>query len=158
MFTNHSTLRYLVNKRVLGGRICRWLLLFQEFDFEVVVKLGRLNAILDHLSRITNVEENGNLEDNFPIAHLFSVQITDEYLADIIEFLSTRFAPKEFNIAQKKNLVVRVAYYQLTIGHLYKLGANNILRRCVVEHERPIILVEAHEGIDRGHCAMKATT
>jgi hypothetical protein len=28
MFTDQSTLKYLVNKLVLGGRICRWLLLF----------------------------------------------------------------------------------------------------------------------------------
>jgi hypothetical protein len=28
MFTDHSALKYLVNKIVLGGRICRWLLLF----------------------------------------------------------------------------------------------------------------------------------
>ena len=30
MYKYHSTLRYLVNKLVLGERICRWLLLFQE--------------------------------------------------------------------------------------------------------------------------------
>jgi hypothetical protein len=28
MFTDHSTLKYLVNKPVLGGRICRWIMLF----------------------------------------------------------------------------------------------------------------------------------
>jgi hypothetical protein len=28
MFMNHSTLKYLVNKPVLGGKIYRWLLLF----------------------------------------------------------------------------------------------------------------------------------
>jgi hypothetical protein len=28
MYTNHSTLNYLVNKPILGGRICRWILLF----------------------------------------------------------------------------------------------------------------------------------
>jgi hypothetical protein len=33
-FTNHSTLKYLVNKPVLEGGICRWFLLFQEFSFE----------------------------------------------------------------------------------------------------------------------------
>jgi hypothetical protein len=38
MYTDHFSLRYLVNKPMLGGRICRWLLLFQEYDFEVVVK------------------------------------------------------------------------------------------------------------------------
>jgi hypothetical protein len=44
MFTYHLDLEYLVNKLVLGGRICRWLLLFQEFDFEVLVKLDKLNV------------------------------------------------------------------------------------------------------------------
>ena len=48
MFTNHSTLQYLVNKPVLGVKICRWLLLFQEFDFEIIVKPGQLNGSLDH--------------------------------------------------------------------------------------------------------------
>jgi hypothetical protein len=61
-----------MNKPVLGGgRICRWLLLFQEFDFEVIVKLGKLNVGPDHLSRITNGEEPTNLEEKFPDAHLF---------------------------------------------------------------------------------------
>jgi len=46
---------------MLRGRICRWLFLFQEFDFEVVVKPGILNAGPDHLSRITNGEEPSSL-------------------------------------------------------------------------------------------------
>jgi hypothetical protein len=71
---------------------------------------------------ITNGEEPSNLEDNFPDAQLFSIQIVDEYFDDIIEFLSTGFAPREFTTAQKKNLVVRAADYQLIAGHLYKLG------------------------------------
>jgi hypothetical protein len=93
MFTDHSTLKYLVNKPVLGGRICRWILLFQEFYFEVIFKLGKLNVGHDHLSRVTNGEEPTNLEDNFPDAQLFSVQVTDEYFVDIIEHLSTGVAP-----------------------------------------------------------------
>jgi hypothetical protein len=151
MFIDHSSLKYLVNKSVLGGRICRWLLLFQEFDFEVIVKPGKLNAGPDHLSRVTNGEEPTNLEDNFLDAQLFSVQIADEYFTDIIEYLSTRTAPQEFNIAQKKNPVVRAADYQLIAGNLYKMGADSILRRCVLEHENPRILTEAHEGIVGGN-------
>ena len=38
MFMDHSALNYLVNKPMLGGNICRWLLLFQEFNFEIIVK------------------------------------------------------------------------------------------------------------------------
>ena len=102
MFTDHSTLKYLVNKPVLGGRICRWLLLFQEYDFEIIVKLGRLNVGPDHLSWIDSGEEPINLEDNFPDAQLFSIQIADEYYADIIHFLTTGRVPEEFTKHQKK--------------------------------------------------------
>ena len=56
MFTDHCALKYLVNKPVLGGRICRWLFLFQEYDFEISVKPGRLNAGPDHLSWIDSRE------------------------------------------------------------------------------------------------------
>ena len=63
MFTDHSMLKYLVNKPVLGGRICIWLLLFQEYDFEIVVKLGRVNKVPEHLSRLEHGEEPTSLED-----------------------------------------------------------------------------------------------
>jgi hypothetical protein len=97
------------------------------------------------------------LEDNFPDAQLFSVQVVDEYFFEIIEYLSTRTAPQELNTAQKKNLVVRVTDYQLIVGHLYKMGTDKILRRCVLEHEKPRILVEAHEGIVGGNYARNDT-
>jgi hypothetical protein len=58
---------------------------------------------------------------------------------------------------QKKNLVLRAIDYQLIARNLYKMGTENILRICVLEHERPEILVEAHEGIVGGHYAGKAT-
>jgi hypothetical protein len=87
----------MIQQPVLGGIICRWLLLFQEFDFEVIVKLGKLNAGPDHLSRVTNEEEPTNLEDNFLDAQLFSVQIVDKYFADIIQYLSTGTMPQEYN-------------------------------------------------------------
>ena len=48
--------------------------------------------------------------------------------------------------------------FQLTIGHLYKLGPNEILRRCVLPHERGKILVEAHVGIAVGHYGGRDTT
>ena len=99
MFTDHSALKYLVNKSVLGGRIYRWLLLFQEFYFEVIVKPGKLNARPNHLSRVTNGEEPTNLEDNFPDAQVFSVQIVDDYFTEIIQYLSTGVAPQEYTTA-----------------------------------------------------------
>jgi hypothetical protein len=37
------------------------------------------------------------------------------------------------------------------------MGLDEILRRCVMEEKRPLILVEAHEGIARGHYVGKET-
>lgn len=63
MYIDHSALKYLVNKPVLGENICRWLLLFQEYDFEIILKPGRLNVRPDHLSQNEIGEEPTNLEE-----------------------------------------------------------------------------------------------
>ena len=67
-----------------GGKICRWLLLFQEYDFEIIVKPRKLNAGLDHLSRIESGEEPTDLEDGLPDAPLFSIKVADAHFVDII--------------------------------------------------------------------------
>jgi transposase InsO family protein len=158
MFTDHSALKYLVNKPVLGGRICRWLLLFQEYDFEIVVKPGRMNKGPDHLSRLEHGEEPTSLEDTLPDAQLLAIRRVDDHFTEIVQFLSTGMAPCEYTIIQKKQLVVRAADFSLIVGQLYKMGPDEILRRCVMEAERPLILAEAHEGIAGGHYAGKETT
>jgi hypothetical protein len=109
--------------------------LFQEFDFEVIVKLGKLNVGPDHLSRVTNGEEPTNLEDNFPYAHIFSIHIVDDYFKEIIQYISTGTAPQGYTTAQKKNLVFHAVDYQLIAGNLYKMGTDRILQRYVLDHE-----------------------
>ena len=37
------------------------------------------------------------------------------------------------------------------------MGPDEILRRCVMEAEQPLILTESHEGLAGGHYAGKAT-
>jgi hypothetical protein len=157
MFTDHSVLKYLVNKPVFGGRICRWLLLFQEYDFEIIVKPGRMNKVLDHLSRLEHGEEPTSLEDTLPYAQLLAIRNIDDHFADIVQFLSTGMALAEYRIPQKKQLVVHAVDFSLIVGQLYKMGPDEILRICVMEAERPVILEEAHEGIAGGHYAGKAT-
>jgi hypothetical protein len=44
-------MKYLVNKPDLSGRIARWILLLQEFNYEVVIKSGKANSNADYLSR-----------------------------------------------------------------------------------------------------------
>jgi hypothetical protein len=147
MFTDHSTLKYLVNKPVLGGRICRWILLFQEYDFEIIVKPGRMNKGPNHLSRLEHGEEPTSLEDTLLDAQLLAIRNIDDHFTEIVQFLSIGMAPSEYTIPQKKQLVVHAVEFSLIAGQLYKMGPDEILRRCVMEVERPLILTESHEGI-----------
>ena len=116
MFTDHSTLKYLVNKPVLGGKIYRWLFVFQEYDFEIIVKPGRLNIGLDHLSTLESGEELTSWEDNLFDAQLFLVQITNDYFKEIIEFLTTGTTLAEYSAKQKKQLVVKATYFTMIAG------------------------------------------
>jgi hypothetical protein len=74
LFTDHSALKYLVNKLMLEGRICRWLLLFQEFSFEVVINTRRCNVGTDHLSRLDSRESGREIDDQLPDADLYWVE------------------------------------------------------------------------------------
>jgi hypothetical protein len=46
---------------------------------------------------------------------------------------------------------VHAADFSLIVRQLYNMGPDEILRRCVMEVERPLILDESHEGIVGGH-------
>jgi hypothetical protein len=85
--------------------------LFQEYDFEVVLKPGKLNARPDHLSSILSGKDAGNLYDNLPNAQLFVVKMVDDYFSDIVQFLSKGMAPLDMAVAQKKKLVVKSTDY-----------------------------------------------
>ena len=156
MFTDHSALKYLVNKPMFGGNIYRWFLLFQEFDFEIIMKPGKMNAGLDHLSRIESCEEPSNIEDGFLDTQLFRVKMVDENYEKIIQFLATRKSSEEFTMSQKKQLVVKSRDFQLIVGQLYKMGPDEIMRRYVLLYQREILLAEEHDRITRGHYVVHA--
>ena len=110
--------------------------MFQEYDFEVIVKPGCLNAGPNHLSRIETGEEPTNLEEGLPDAQLFAVHIPYRHFKDIIHFLTTRTASKEYSVQQNKELAVCATEFSVIVGHLYRMGNDEILRRYVPEFEQ----------------------
>ncbi|RVW29426.1 Retrovirus-related Pol polyprotein from transposon 17.6 [Vitis vinifera] len=52
IFTDHSALKYLLNKKDAKARLIRWILLLQEFNIQIKDKQGVENVVADHLSRV----------------------------------------------------------------------------------------------------------
>ena len=81
VYTDHSALRYLMNKPDAKSRLIRWILLLQEFDLEIRDKKGAENLAADHLSRLENPcgEElrEEDIDDRFPEEGLYSVSKVD---------------------------------------------------------------------------------
>jgi hypothetical protein len=69
-----------------------------------------------------------------------AIKKVNDHFTEIVQFLSIGMAPREYTVIQKKKLVVCAADFSLIAGQLYKMGPNEILRRCVMEAEIPLIL------------------
>nr|GEW42117.1 reverse transcriptase domain-containing protein [Tanacetum cinerariifolium] len=75
--TDHSALKYLFAKKDAKARFLRWVLLLQEFDFDVIDMKGAENLAADHLSRLENPYENvldlKEINETFPLETLSMV-------------------------------------------------------------------------------------
>ncbi|GKC34774.1 reverse transcriptase domain-containing protein [Tanacetum coccineum] len=77
VYTDHSALKYLFAKKDSKPRLLRWVLLLQEFDFNVIDTKGAENLAADHLSRLENPYENvldpKEVNEKFPLETLYMV-------------------------------------------------------------------------------------
>ena len=55
---DHQALVYIVNKAFLVGKMARWMLILQEFDFAIQHTHGQANVVADFLSRLANNERS----------------------------------------------------------------------------------------------------
>ncbi|GJS07705.1 reverse transcriptase domain-containing protein [Tanacetum coccineum] len=85
VYTDHSALKYIFNKKDAKARLLRWVLLLQEFDFKVIDTKGVENYAADHLSRLENPYENvfdpKEINETFPLETLNTVTSHDNQKA-----------------------------------------------------------------------------
>nr|GEZ98418.1 reverse transcriptase domain-containing protein [Tanacetum cinerariifolium] len=158
VYTDHSTLKYLLSKQDAKLRLIRWVLLLQEFDIIIRDKKGTENLAADHLSRLENphkdVFENKDINENFPLETLGKIYSgSTPWFADFANFHAGNFVVKGMSSQQKKKFFKDVKHYFWDDPYLFQICADQIIRRLSQMDEIPQNVIQVCEifyvwGID----------
>ncbi|GJT26784.1 reverse transcriptase domain-containing protein [Tanacetum coccineum] len=157
--TDHSALKYLFAKKDAKARLLRWVLLLQEFDFKVLDTKGAENLAADHLSRLENPYENildpKEINETFPLETLSMVTFRGDsstpWFADFANYHAGNFVVKGMSTQQKNKFFKDVKHYFWDDPFLFKICADQVIRRCVHDKEALDILEACHNGPTGGH-------
>nr|GEU48193.1 reverse transcriptase domain-containing protein [Tanacetum cinerariifolium] len=132
VFTDHVALRYLFNKQDAKPRLICWILLLQEFNIEIKDKSGA---------------------ENIPYESLVYAYENDMYpwFADIANYLAGGTLLKGMSYQEKKKFFPDIKYYFWEDPYLFRVGSDQVIRRCVHGKEAIKILEHYHNEPTGGH-------
>lgn len=146
--TDHAALKWLMTARDLAGRLHRWALTLQEYDFEVEYRPGKQNAVADALSRAPAYHASGRPPSE-RIHQRNSLQLTDDEIED---------EQKRSEMVQR--LLKAGDHRGMTISRLFGLvGIQTPRGRKIVLPPAlwPVVFHEAHGTIWSGHLRYRHT-
>ncbi|XP_076932221.1 uncharacterized protein LOC143597671 [Bidens hawaiensis] len=132
--------------------LIRWVLLLQEFDLEIRDKKGFENVVVDHLSRISleGVDDLKEINEKFPDEQLLVVS-TAPWYAHYVNYLAMGAIPEYWSKKRGQQFMAQVKQHIWDEPDLFKIGADQVVRRCVPENEVKEILKHAHSSACGGH-------
>nr|GEX83854.1 reverse transcriptase domain-containing protein [Tanacetum cinerariifolium] len=159
VYTDHSALKYLFEKKDSKVRLLQWVLLLYEFTFKVIDTKGAENLAADHLSRLENPHQNvldhKKINESFPLETLNMVSTRGSqstlWFSDFTNYHAGNFIVKGMSSQQKNKFFKDVKHYFWDDPHLFKICADKIIRRCVSSQEAVDILKAYHSRPTGGH-------
>ncbi|GKB68962.1 reverse transcriptase domain-containing protein, partial [Tanacetum coccineum] len=165
VYTDHSALKYHLVKQDAEPRLLPWILLLQEFDVIIRDKKGAKNLAADHLSRLENPHqddlENKEITETFPLKTLGMVTFRGDsstpWFADIANYHAGNFIVKGMSSQQKKKFFKDGKHYFWDDPYLFRICADQVIRRCIFGQEVVDILAAFHNIPTRGHHGVNYT-
>ncbi|GJY39624.1 reverse transcriptase domain-containing protein, partial [Tanacetum coccineum] len=159
VYTDHSALKYLLAKQDAKPRLLWWILILQEFDVIIHDKKGADNLAADHLSRLENPHqddlEKKEITETFPLETLgmisFHGDSSTPWFVDIANYHAGNFVVKGMSSQQKKKFFKDVRHCFWDDPYLFRICADQMIRRCVYGQEAVDILTACHNGPTWGH-------
>ncbi|XP_042056320.1 uncharacterized protein LOC121800897 [Salvia splendens] len=165
VYTDHAAIKYLLAKKESKPRLIRW--------------------VADHLSQILQEDNGEAITEAFPEEHLCLIKSIPErqwinqaeeiaqanqgskgqntrkepWFADMANYLVTGELPRsdEISRAQKLKLKSDSRYFYWDDPYLWKMGADQVIRRCIPEWEQEDVMIHCHTLACGGHFGPKKT-
>lgn len=134
VLTDHASLLWLQNLKDPNGRLARWALRMQAFDFELKHRKGKLNVVPDAMSRAVNV-------DLLKVARNFAT--TDPWYRKIRESVNERRTAKVGYRLEDDNLF----YFVKKGKNIAQIG----WKVCVPQEFREEIISKNHDSVTAAH-------
>nr|GEU36582.1 reverse transcriptase domain-containing protein [Tanacetum cinerariifolium] len=130
VYTDHFSLKYLFAKKDSKARLLRWVLLLQEFKFKEINKAFPLETL-------NMVSFRGNS--------------STPWFTDFANYHAENFVVKGMSSQQKNKFFKDVKHYFWDNIFLFKICADQVIRRCVHGQEAIDILKACHYRPTGGH-------
>ena len=177
--TDHGSLSWLMNVKDPTGRLARWALQLQQYDFEILHRPGSSNGNADALSRRAYPSSEplepsdlmpsvslpvASIDQPIPsIQSLHKLQRQDKDLSDIIQYLEVATLPASDTKA--RSLLLSIDSYYLDengiLCHLWSPGKRRVQSICsqvvIPASLRHEILVSCHDDPTAGHLGVLKT-
>nr|GEZ45189.1 DNA-directed DNA polymerase [Tanacetum cinerariifolium] len=130
-----------------------------EFTLKVIDTKGAENLAVDHLSRLENPHQNvldpKEINESIPLETLNLVftcgNQSTPWFADFTNYHAGNFIVKGMSSQQKRKFFKDVKHYFWDDPYLFKICADQVIRRCVSGQEAVEILKACHYGPIEGH-------
>lgn len=149
VFTDHHSLIWLSNLKDPRGRLARWVVRLQAYDFEIKHKKGKDNAVADFLSRTAIAPANEEEID------LVTIQIkepsTDKWYNKILQQVQSR--PENFPSWKIENDQL----YKFVKGRPMEVDSRFEWKLVVPKDSRKEVYQECHDDQRAGHLGFYKT-
>jgi len=156
--TDHHSLCWLKSIKDPTGRLARWSLRLQEYDFEITYKSGKKHLDADSLSRCPLPSVVSAILEPRSLADLSTLQLADAFAGKILRFLAHPSDPSSAVSSRQRALWSRL--YFLRHGLLYRRGATTsaetfhfVVPKCL----QPLFIEFEHDNPTAGHLGFTKT-
>jgi len=118
------------------------------------------NLVVDHLSRIEHAPEDSPIRDDFPDDHLYILyNIFDSFptpwFANIENYLVAFVFPPSASKSQTNKIKSDAKHYIWDDPYLWKMCSDQVIRRCIRDHEIDSVLNFCHSSAPSDHLGIQ---